>query len=334
MARLSYACDGESRSVQRHLWRRFRKSAAWAPMRPGAERGTVNGMLPDFRFVLGAILAIAVLAVAGLGLATSVQLAHEARMNPIEDARSLAFAGHAEWNQFYDPEGARRFEGLAGKTEGPVAGARLETAAETSGIAPPVTAPAGAQERTAGIPANRLDPDIAPVIADDKAPDQTPETDLPHADPAPAAETPAAVTIAAPPAEAAGVQAPDVPGTTVAPSARVASAPADLPGPDLPRETHTPTRETTQAPAQPQATGGPLQDSAPPTPRARPKAHFRRKIARAHIRNVAPVSPQTVQNSGFPTAYTPWPGFDTQFTGATTKKNTGKLTGTLANRPQ
>src|SRR3984893_2467901 len=100
------------------------QSAQWAPTLPGAERGTVNGMLPDFRFVLGAILAISMLAVAGLGLVTSVRLLHEAQMNPREDQRSLAFAGHAEWNQFYDPDGARRFEGLAGKTEGPLAPAR------------------------------------------------------------------------------------------------------------------------------------------------------------------------------------------------------------------
>src|SRR5260370_13962814 len=102
----------------------------------------VNGMFPDFRFVLGASLAIAVLAVGGLGLVTSVQLAREARMAPLEDARSLAFAGHAEWNQFYDPDSTRRFEGLAGKTEAPLAEARLEAPAETSVAAPPVIAPA------------------------------------------------------------------------------------------------------------------------------------------------------------------------------------------------
>src|SRR3984893_217451 len=115
--------------------------------RPGAERGTVNGMLPDFRFVLGAILAIALLVVAGLGVITSVQFVHQTRMGPLEDQRSLAFAGHAERNPFYDPDSARRFEGLATKTEGPVA--RLETPAETSAIAPlfaPSIAPSGPEE--------------------------------------------------------------------------------------------------------------------------------------------------------------------------------------------
>jgi hypothetical protein len=135
-------------------------------------------MLPDFRFILGAILAITLLAVAGLGLVTSVRLVQEARISPIEDARSLAFAGHAQWNQFYDPDGARRFEDMAGKT--PATEARLETPAETAEMPPPVPAPAPAavppeppQEQTASLPARQPDPIIgavdAPSMADDKA---------------------------------------------------------------------------------------------------------------------------------------------------------------------
>src|SRR6202163_1583644 len=128
MARLSYACHERITVAAAPLLASIPQSATWAPTRPGAERGTVNGMLPDLRFVLGAILAIALLGVTGLGLVTSVRLAQEARISPIEDARSLAFAGHGQWNQFYDPDGARRFEGLAGPTQGPGAGARIESA--------------------------------------------------------------------------------------------------------------------------------------------------------------------------------------------------------------
>jgi hypothetical protein len=277
-------------------------------------------MLPDFRFVLGAILAIALLAVAGLGLVTSVQLVHEARLVPLEDSRTLAFAGHAEWNQFYDPDGARRFEGLAGKTEGP---AQLETPAETPVIAPTIAlliAPSDPEARTAGIPPSGLEADLA---HEDITQDKTPQTAPP-----PMAETPAAVTVAAAPAEAAGAPAPDAPGTTASgtpPAERLASAPATSSGPDL----------ETLAPTQPQAAGDPLPDLAPPTPRARPKIHLRRRIARAHFRRVVPTTQQTWPNSGFPTTEAPWPGYDTQFTGTTTpKKSTGKLTGTLSNRPQ
>jgi hypothetical protein len=282
-------------------------------------------MLPDFRFVLGAILAITLLAVAGLGLVTSVRLVQEARISPIEDARSLAFAGHAEWNQFYDADGARRFEGLAGKTEGPATEAGLETPAETSVIAPPVVAPpvsaqVGPEDRIASIPANRPDPDISPEVADGK----TPEINPPQSDPPPSAETPMAVTIAAPTEAAAA----PVPAISVAPPAqRVASAPATSPGPDRPEEAKMPT------PAAPQAAGDQQPESAPPAPRARPNVHLRRKIARRHMRGVAPASQQTWQNSGFPTS-SAWPGYDNQFTGASSTKNTGKLTGTLSNRPQ
>jgi hypothetical protein len=321
IARLSYACQGESGSAQRRHW--IPQSAVRAPKLPGAERGTVNGMLPDFRFVLGATLAIALLAVAGLGLVTSVQLVREARLVPIEDARTLAFAGHTEWNQFYDPDGARRFEGLAGKTEGPVAPARLEAPAETSAIAPiiaPMIAPLDRAERTTDIPPPGLDPDLTHE-------DITHERTL-ELDPPPVAETPAGVTIAAAPAETAAVPAPDAPVATVSPTPpaeRVASAPTTSPGPDL----------ETQAPTQPQAGADPLPVSAPPTPRARPKAHFRKRIARVHFRRVAPTSQQTWPNVGIPTTDAPWPGYDNQLTGATTpKKSTGKLTGTLSNRPQ
>jgi hypothetical protein len=278
-------------------------------------------MLPDFRFALGAFLAIALLAVAGLGLVTSVRLMHEARIGPLEDSHGLAYAGHAEWNQFYDPDAARRFEGLK-KIEGPLAETRFETPDETSGLAPvsaPVIAPPNPVEQTASIAPDRPEPDMVPLI------EPLTGSKTPESDPPPLVETPAAPTIAAPPA--AGVVAPDVPGQTetgAPPTERVASAPAASPGADLREGTEAPT----SAPAQPQA-GNPPPDATPPAPRARPKPHFRKKIVRAHFRRVAPAARQTVQNSGFP----PWPGTDNQFTGATGKKSSSSLT-TLSNRPQ
>jgi hypothetical protein len=75
--------------------------------------------------------------------------------------------------------------------------------------------------------------------------------------------------------------------------------------------------------------------SAPPIPPARPKAHFRKKVVRVHIRSVGAAGQQPWQNSGFPATNPPWPGYDDKSAGATTtKKTTGKLTGTLTNRPQ
>jgi hypothetical protein len=288
-------------------------------------------MLPDFRFALGALLAIALIAVAGLGLVTSVRLAREARIGPLDDPRSLAYAGHAEWNQFYDPDGARRFVGLAGKTEAPVAETPHATPAEA-----PETAPEEPAECTASIPADRRepadrhDPEIAPVIAPVIA-DKAPETDPPASDPPPAtapaviAALPAEPAIApAPVAPAPNASAPDAPAPSAsAPDAplaeRIASAPATLPEPARAEETRAPAA----ASIQPQA------DPALPTPRARPKFHIHKKVVRAHFHR-APVRHQIAQNPGIPASNAPWPGYDNQFTGATARKNAG----TIANRPQ
>jgi hypothetical protein len=283
-------------------------------------------MLPDFRFVLGGVLAITLLAVAGLGLVTSVRLVREAHMGPIEDPRSLAFAGHSEWNQFYDPDGARRFEGLAGRGETPP---RLETPAEIA----PVTPRVEAAERTASIRANRIDPDIAF--------DKTTPTDPPSR-----AETPAALTIAALPGEAARAPAPDAPGPTESdppPGDRVASAPTTSPEADRLAEPEAPPPMPAEAPglapSQPQAADASPQHAVQPAQPARPKAPFRKRIARAHLHRRVNVAIQpTVPNGGFPGANAPWPGYDNPITGAattaTTKKSPAKLTGTIANRPQ
>jgi hypothetical protein len=69
-------------------------------------------MLSGFRFVIGAILATAMLGVSSLGLYTTVKLKHQAKAGPIESSRNLVFDDRADWNQFYDPDSARRFEEL------------------------------------------------------------------------------------------------------------------------------------------------------------------------------------------------------------------------------
>jgi len=304
--------------------------------RPGAWRATVNGMLPDFRFAFGAMLAIAVLAVTGLALATSVQLMHAARMDPIEDARSLAFAGHPEWNQSSDPAGAQRFGGLADNPAVPLAEARLDAAAESPPISSAASEQPGSGERTTSSIGQQPEPDTvadnAPVTTEPKAP----ETET---TPAPLGE--------------AAARTPDDPGTTgsVGPMAeQVANAPAALPE----TQTQTETRLATQTPAPatpqaaadppqnslppPQAAADPPPDSSPPTPRARPKAHLQRRVARLRRRSTLPPIPQPVQNSGWPASNPPsssqsWPGYDNQFSGTTAKK-TGKLSATPPARPQ
>jgi hypothetical protein len=269
---------------------------------------TVHGMLPDFRFVLGAIVAIALLGVAGLGVVTSVRLVREAHMGPLDDSRSLAFAGHSEWNQFYDPEAARRFAGLTGKSESPVAEARPQAPDDES-------APPASEERTASIPAQRIDPDMA----DDKPPE------APHM-----TETPAVVTNVAPPGEAPGLLTSAGPGPTEAdpsPPERLASAPATSAGTELPAQTPM------LIPAQPQAAASPLQGSAP-AQHPRPKHHFHKKVARAHFRHIARVVQPPQQNPVVWMTNRSWPGYDNQFNSVPTAwKNNGKPIGTPASPP-
>ena len=75
-------------------------------------------MLPDLRYVIGAILATAFLAVNSLGLFVTVQLAHPAKLGPIEASRPMAFADRVDWNQFADPDGVWRLDELARKFGG------------------------------------------------------------------------------------------------------------------------------------------------------------------------------------------------------------------------
>ena len=67
-----------------------------------------NWMLPDLRFVLGAALATALLVVTAFGVATTLRLAHQAKVGPLEASRSLAYADQTDWNQFQDPRSEER----------------------------------------------------------------------------------------------------------------------------------------------------------------------------------------------------------------------------------
>jgi len=83
-------------------------------------------MLPDFRFVIGAVLATAFLGVTCIGLFATVRLAHQAKIGPLEASRALAFGDGADWNQFADPDSVRRFEELARKADAADAAAPAE----------------------------------------------------------------------------------------------------------------------------------------------------------------------------------------------------------------
>ena len=66
------------------------------PMEPGAQG--VTRMLPDLRFVIGAVLATALLGVTLFGLAATMHISHQSKIGPLEASRMLA----------YTPEGRHR----------------------------------------------------------------------------------------------------------------------------------------------------------------------------------------------------------------------------------
>lgn len=70
-------------------------------------------MLPDLRFIFGALMVLAVTGMIGAGLFISARLFNQAKTGPLESRRNLAFTDSAEWNQFYEPGSVRRFVGFA-----------------------------------------------------------------------------------------------------------------------------------------------------------------------------------------------------------------------------
>src|SRR5438067_11620102 len=91
-------------------------------------------MLPDLRFVIGAALAASLIIVAGVGLLAAVKVAPHTATGPLETSRSLAFDDRLDWNQFQDPDAARRFARL---TSQPQAAAETSPTASESPIATP-----------------------------------------------------------------------------------------------------------------------------------------------------------------------------------------------------
>jgi hypothetical protein len=272
-----------------------------------ASAATVNRMLADLRFVLGAILAVMLLAVTGLGMVTSVALMREAHMRPIEDARSLAYAGPAGRNAFYDPDGAWR--------------AARDSAPATPLETPATAAPAAAPEQTASVPAAPPPAEAAPVIADRNEPPQATEIL-----PTPLSSTPMPVEEAAPPdpppvSEPASVE-------------RLASAPATLPAADPPSP--VPSAASLEASAasheaQPPPAVSPAVSSAdlPPTPRPRPKPPRRKRIVRAHVPQAPAPSPPNL-----PFFWAPWPAPGEQPGAPTAANKSGQPAGPSASRSQ
>jgi hypothetical protein len=208
-------------------------------------------MLADLRFVLGAVLAVTLLAVMGLGVVTSVALIREAHVRPIEDSRSLAYAGPLGRNEFYDPDVTWRSAAAGAPT--------------TQIEAPTPVAPAEPPEQTASLPPSPPAVETGPVVVEEREAATETVVTAPPSSPPP-------LETATPP------QAP--PAAEPASGERLASAPAIPPAADPPPA--SPEASVAALKAQPP----PAVSSAglPPMPRPRPQL-------RKHIARRAPAAP-------------------------------------------
>ncbi|MFL6798849.1 MAG: hypothetical protein ACJ8F3_15715 [Xanthobacteraceae bacterium] len=251
-------------------------------------------MLIDLRFVVGAVLALALLGFAAFNVVSAVKIAHYTSAGPLETARSVPFGDRADWNQFHDAEAGQLFEQTARKQE--VAGtgpARVEAPPEpppptkavdldelaAPTMQPPVVRPAEpASLAVAPAAAQAPPPGSQSVLSppDETSPAQQSFPVAPeaaHGSPSPSA-TPAAAPGFVPPGTSelvhdAGTSGPAATANLVSPvdtsssSARVPSAaPAD-PGPSeisdtaLPAADHPLPLSTPEAPAESGATATP-----------------------------------------------------------------------------
>jgi len=150
-----------------------------------------------------------------------------AKAGPIEVSRHLLFDDRADWNQFYDPDSARRFEKLARRPE---ASEPAETSALAAPGAPGQAAPEASIEPAAAksseqSPADQSAPTSPPVAAtvEGKSPDHDESS---TADPFPASTSTQAVTGSLAPASA-DTHTPGAATATEAPASSVDPAPAE-----------------------------------------------------------------------------------------------------------
>lgn len=248
-----------------------------------------DAMLPDFRFLIGAVLATGMLSVAGFGLVTAVRLSHEARVGPSDSSQSLAFNDRADWNQFSDPELARRFELLGHQAEEidavlvpdttPVPDAPTEASAPQPVVAPiPEDSQHG--EQGAGVPAatavvvveqKTSDPEQNVALADELlTPAVTPTPSEPVVPAAAEIPDPSAVADTVAPAAIDSVAATaNAEAADVATTAEAAEAPAAVEAPAAPKAAEIAAAPTTAEAATAEVTTpqalAPEAAAAPPT---------------------------------------------------------------------
>jgi hypothetical protein len=101
---------------------------------------------------------------------------HQGTVGPLELSRKLPFDGKSDWNQFYDPEGARRFAALAHRADASEEAG--EAAVGAAYATQPATAAAGVDVRhrfpAAGSPAHESPAPESPAPSDSVISEATP----------------------------------------------------------------------------------------------------------------------------------------------------------------
>jgi hypothetical protein len=219
-------------------------------------------MIPDLRFVVGAVIATAMLGVTLFGLAVAIHIAHQSRISPLEASRLLA----------YTPESRHRvFDIPAPRFDSPFA----NIPADPNPV--PLQQPAAPQQQTAATARPAVD--VQPTPDAQPAPNAPPANDADAVDeravvepPLPAGnDPPAATTAAAPPVE-----------TTPAAAAPVAEQPAAAP--DIQQVGSIPATADTDA-------------AETPDP---PKAKRKRVVRKARAKRPARRAPVQLDAFGYP----------------------------------
>jgi hypothetical protein len=256
-------------------------------------------MLPDFRFLIGAVLATAVLGVTTFGLATAVQLSHQTKIGPLEVARSFAFAEPAVRRPFDDAASRGGFE-TAGQSEGAVfiedSAAVAVTMVSLMPQSSPPERPAPAAAALAPAPAERAAAPIAALAPASAEPAAALAPSPPARAAAEAPKTVAAEVLTLPPADPA--TGPSVPAqsATDAPLEIATLAPAALVEPVPPPAAVAPT---------PAAARPTLREPAPsPAPAAAPaKAEAgKAKDAKSAIKSATKSVPKAATKGASKTA--------------------------------
>jgi hypothetical protein len=291
-ARLSYA---SGKSLPTHPDARRRR--AGHGQRGGTRHTGVARMLPDLRFLIGAVLASTLLGLTVFSLATAIHLSHRSKLGPVETSRLLAYTPDGGYRIVDVP--ARRFDNPFANI--PVDPNPVPLQQPPRQSADPADAPATQTAAAAAQPSASPEPPAADPDTVDERPMIDPP--LPHDD-----DAPATAAGAAPAAETAGVAPspePDPPLAVVpVETAPAAPAPAPvveaLPTPSEVEQVGTipATAGTADTRSEPPAVPDLAGDAEAPQPKAKSKREARKPATRARPRRAPP--PEATQFEPFP----------------------------------